>query len=219
MSVGVGQLALEIVEQVRLLEREQIEAIDRLVDLLAVHDPATGAHSRRIGMYAARLAEAADLGPGRVSAIGLAAPLHDIGKLAIPDAVLLKPGPLDSAERALMERHAQIGHDLLADTRLALFDAGAEIALTHHERFDGGGYPAGVAGDRIPLAGRIVAIADAYDFLVNDRPYHRPVSRSRAIESLRAEGDSHFDPYLLDLFIECLDAILNDPSNRCAPGG
>jgi putative two-component system response regulator len=201
-------MAAEFAERERSLEAGQVAVLRRLTDLLVLRDPGTGVHSRRIGAYAAGLASAWGLSAGEVRDLARAAPLHDIGKLAIPDAILLKPGPLDPAERELMRRHARIGHDLLAGTGTPLLELAAEIALTHHERFDGGGYPDGLVGGAIPLAGRIVAIADSFDFLVTDRPYHEAVGPTRALAVLLAERGGHFDPALLDRFAEGIVAIL-----------
>ena len=156
----------------------------------------------------ALLARAHGLDEGAVRAIGLAAPMHDVGKVAIPDSILLKPGPLSPGERDVMKRHAQIGHDILAYSGSPLLDLAGEIALTHHERFDGGGYPAGLPGEKIPLAGRIVAIADVFDALVSDRPYRPRLPMERALEIMRAGRGAHFDPILLDCFMDNLDAVL-----------
>lgn len=203
-----GMAVIDLAERERLLDRRQIEILTRLADLIALRDHETGVHSRRIGSYSARLARAYQLPEEQVRNIGLAAPLHDIGKLAIPDAILLKPGPLDPAEREVMQRHAKIGFDVLAGTGAPFLDQAAEIALTHHERFDGSGYPCGLAADEIPIAGRIVAIADSFDFLISDRPYHQGVTPLQAIKVLLAERGSHFDPLLLDCFSEVLPSIV-----------
>jgi putative two-component system response regulator len=209
-------VSVELAERERLLDRRQIEILDRLAGLVALRDPETGVHSGRIGAVSARLARACRLPEQQAREIGLAAPLHDIGKLAIPDAVLLKPGPLDAAERELMQGHAKIGHDVLAGTGVPLMDLAAEIALTHHERFDGSGYPRGLAAGEIPIAGRIVAIADAFDFLVSDRPYHRAITPRQAIKVLSTERGSHFDPFVLDSFTEVLPAIVVEADRQLA---
>jgi putative two-component system response regulator len=205
---GEGSAAVELAERERLLLRRQMEILGRLGDLLALRDLETGGHSRRIGFYTAGLGHALGLPAEKVRGLALAAPLHDIGKLAIPDAILLKPGPLDPAERETMRRHAEIGHDLLVGAGSELLDLAAEIALSHHERFDGSGYPFGLAGKEIPLGGRIVAIADSFDFLVSDRPYHDAVAPEQAIAGLLAARGEHFDPALLDCFVENLVRIL-----------
>jgi putative two-component system response regulator len=190
------------------LERCEAEILSRLADLFTLRDPTTSAHLQRIGLHAARLAWAHGLDEELVQRLELASSVHDIGKLAIPDAILLKPGPLTGREQELMRRHVQVGYDLLSGSGLPLLDLAAEIALTHHEWFDGTGYPLALAGEEIPIAGRIVAIADSFDFLVSDRPYHAAVVPERAIATLLAERGTHFDPTLLDLFSENLESIV-----------
>jgi putative two-component system response regulator len=174
--------------------------IERLSALVARRDFKNGIHTCRVGEFAALIGGAAGLSEETVHNLRHAAPMHDIGKLALPDSILRKPGPLSAAERSLMQRHAEIGHELLAGTGSPLLDLAAEIALTHHERFDGSGYPHGMKGFEIPLSGRIVSIADVYDALTSDRPYREAVSSSRAIEAMFAERGTHFDPTLLDRF-------------------
>ena len=170
-------------------------------------DLETGAHIRRIGEFSAFLADAHGLSPEDVEAIRLAAPMHDVGKVAIPDSVLLKPGKLDPDERELVERHAEIGHDILAGSTAQLLDLAAEIALIHHEKVDGSGYPNGLQGDDIPIAGRIVAVADVYDALTSDRPYRPALSVDEAVRIMVAGRGTHFDAELLDLFLDRLDAV------------
>lgn len=179
-----------------------LETIERLSGLIAHRDFKTGIHTRRVGDYAALIALACGLGGDAVHDIRHAAPMHDIGKLAMPDSILLNPGPLSWAERTFVQRHAQIGHDLLVGTGSTLLDLAAEIALTHHEHFDGGGYPHGLSGPEIPVSGRIVAIADAFDALTSDRPYRGAVAAPRALELMATERGTRFDPTLLDLFVE-----------------
>jgi hypothetical protein len=133
-----------------------------------------------------------------------AAPLHDVGKVAIPDAILLKPGKLTVQERAIVETHAEEGHRLLKGSSSAILDLAATIALSHHEKWDGSGYPRGVAGEAIPIEGRIVAIADVFDALTSDRVYRKAFAVGEAVEMIRAERGKHFDPVLLDAFLELL---------------
>ncbi|HWW67716.1 MAG TPA: HD domain-containing phosphohydrolase, partial [Solirubrobacterales bacterium] len=194
----------------------QTEMLERLSKVIARRDLKTGIHTRRVGEYSAFLARACGLGEEEVQSIRQAAPMHDIGKLAIPDAILLKPGPLSSAESRFMQRHAQIGHDLLAGAGSPLLDLAAEIALTHHENFDGNGYPHGLRGFEIPIAGRIVAIADVFDALISDRPYRKAVSPQRAVATMIVGRGARFDPSLLDFFTENLDSILEGLGPRSA---
>jgi len=133
-----------------------------------------------------------------------AAPLHDVGKVAIPDAILLKPGKLTAEERAIVETHAEEGHRLLKGSSSAILDLAATIALSHHEKWDGSGYPRGVRGEAIPIEGRIVAIADVFDALSSDRVYRKAFPVEEAVAMMRSERGKHFDPVLLDAFLEVL---------------
>src|SRR5581483_5519882 len=152
------------------------------------------------------LAERLGLEPERCELIRAASALHDVGKIAIPDRILLKPGPLTAAERRDMERHAGIGHALLSGSSSELLEVAAVIALTHHERYDGRGYPRGLAGTEIPLEGRIASIADVYDALTSARVYRAALPAEQAIALLRAGRGTQFDPLVLDLFLDLVHA-------------
>lgn len=130
-----------------------------------------------------------------------AAPMHDVGKVGIPDSILLKPGRLDEDEFAIMKQHSTIGHQILSGSDSSLLQMAAEIALSHHEKFDGSGYPAGLAGTSIPLPGRIVAVADVFDALTSARPYKKAWEMEQAVAFLKDNRNSHFDP-------DCVDALL-----------
>ena len=207
-ATEVREALVDVAERERLIDRQRAEMLRRLSEAVGQRDLETGAHIRRIGRHSALLARAYGLDEETVRAIGLAAPMHDVGKVAIPDSILLKPGALSTGEREVMQRHAQIGHDILAYSGSPLLDLAGEIALTHHERFDGKGYPAGLPGEKIPLAGRIVAIADVFDALISDRPYRPRLRLERAIEIMQEGRGTHFDPTLLDCFMENMDAVL-----------
>ena len=140
------------------------------------------------------------LDAGEVDLIRQAAPLHDIGKLGVPDAILLKPGPLDAAERARMQTHADIGRRILGGSLSPVLRLAEEIAHTHHERWDGAGYPRGLAGDAIPLVGRIVAVADVFDALTHARPYKPAWPADRAFAELCAQAGRQFDPGVVNAF-------------------
>jgi putative two-component system response regulator len=168
----------------------------------------TPGHLERIGEYSRLLARAAGLGTEEAERIRLAAPLHDVGKVAIADAILLKEGELDIAEREEMQRHAEAGHELLGGCTSDILQLAGEIALTHHERFDGRGYPQGLSDDTIPLPGRIVAVADVFDALICDRPHRRAMSLEDAVKVMLRGRGAHFDPRLLDHFLLDLDAML-----------
>ncbi len=158
-------------------------------------------HTQRVSRYAQRLAEAAGMGTARSTVIGLASALHDVGKLEMPDGLLTKPGALTARERVMIQSHAERGHAILAGQGAPFTELAATIAFTHHERWDGGGYPRGLRGEEIPLEGRIAAIADVFDALTSDRPYRRAMSRGDALALMQAGSGAHFDPILLELFI------------------
>jgi len=134
--------------------------------------------------------------------------MHDIGKLGTPDHILLKPGPLTPEEFDIMKRHAVIGYEILKDSQSRVLRAGAVIAHSHHEKFDGSGYPQGLAGEAIPLHGRIVAVADVFDALTSERPYKKAWEVARAVEFIRAGAGAHFDPRCVDAFLARIDPML-----------
>jgi putative two-component system response regulator len=178
-----------------------IEMLARLAAAAEFRDDDTGQHTRRVGNLSVAIAERLDVPELDVGLIRLAAPLHDVGKIALPDAILCKPGKLTPAEFEQMKTHATIGGQMLAGSAFALLEVAEEIALTHHERWDGSGYPAGLAGEAIPIAGRIVAVADVYDALTHVRPYKAAWSKSDAIAEITTDAGSHFDPGVVDAFV------------------
>jgi putative two-component system response regulator len=184
------------------LTRASADTVLRLSRAVEYRDDDTGAHTLRVARYSEDLARAAGVDSATCEQLLLASPLHDAGKVGIPDAVLLKPGKLTDEERSVMQQHAQLGYDLLRDSAFEALELAAEIALTHHEKVDGTGYPRGLRGDEIPLSGRIVAIADVYDALTQDRVYRPRFSVEEATTIMRADRGAHFDPVLLDLFFE-----------------
>ena len=187
-------------------EIAQAETVRRLSMAVEFRDEDTGAHIERIGRFSTLLAEAIGMSPEFCRRIGHAAPLHDVGKVAIPDAILLKPGPLTAEERAIVETHAEEGHRLLRGSSSSILDMGATIALSHHERWDGDGYPRGIAAENIPIEGRIVAIADVFDALTSHRVYRNAFSVEQAVEMMLEQAARHFDPVLLHKFMEVLDS-------------
>jgi putative two-component system response regulator len=134
--------------------------------------------------------------------------LHDIGKIALPDHILRKPAPLSASERRIVETHTELGRTILSGSREPLLLLGADIAWTHHERFDGGGYPRRLAGDAIPLAGRIVAVADVFDALISDRVYRPALPVAEVVATMRAERSAHFDPDVLDALLGAIPEAL-----------
>jgi putative two-component system response regulator len=186
----------------------QEETIHRLASAAEMRDIETGKHIERMSQYCALIAEQLGLAPERVELLRMASPLHDVGKIGIPDAVLLKPGRLDAQERQEIERHPDIGYQILADSDSELLRLAASLALTHHERYDGTGYPRGISGDQIPIEGRIAAVADVFDALTSDRVYRPALSVTDAVRMMVSERGKHFDPDVLDTFVGCLDAIV-----------
>jgi putative two-component system response regulator len=181
-------------------ERETVIRLSRAADS---RDPETGAHILRMAHYSRLIAQRLGLSAADQDLLLEAAPLHDIGKVGIPDHILLKPGKLDPDEFAIMKRHAAIGHDILAGSSSPMLQAAASIALSHHEKFDGSGYPRGLAGDAIPLFARICALADVFDALTSARPYKPAWDEARAVALLRESSGQHFDP-------SCVAAFLTD---------
>lgn len=185
----------------------QIETIERLALAAEYRDKGTGAHVRRIGQYSALLGRCLHLAPGEVEVLQYASQLHDVGKIGIPDSILLKPGQLHEEEWAIMRQHTRIGARILSGSSSRFLQVGEEIALTHHERWDGDGYPRGLSSDDIPLYGRICAVADVFDALTTHRPYRDAVPVPEALDKMKEERGKHFDPELLDLFLENLDRV------------
>jgi response regulator RpfG family c-di-GMP phosphodiesterase len=210
----VRERTCELERTIAGLDAAQIETVRRLCQAVEFRDQDTGTHVARVSAFAARVARRAGLDADRCVLIERATPLHDVGKVAIPDSVLLKPGALTPDERALMETHAEIGHRLLDGSQSPVLQLAASIALTHHERYDGSGYPRGLAGEHIPIEGRIVAIADVFDALTSDRPYRPAMTVAQALDILRAGRGTHFDPFLLDQF----EADLNRSTRLRAAG-
>jgi putative two-component system response regulator len=199
---------LEMVERLAASERDLRRAYDetvaRLSRAIEYHDGDTGAHDQRVGSYVLAIALELGVDRDRAELLRLVSPLHDIGKIAIPAALLQKPGPLTYRERRAVERHAAVGHDLLAGSGNELLETAATIAWTHHERWDGTGYPRRLAGDEIPLEGRIVAVADVFDALTSDRAY-RPRLSAGAARAHVADGTGKaFDPAVVDAFLRAV---------------
>ncbi|MDP1607657.1 MAG: response regulator [Rhodocyclaceae bacterium] len=201
-------LAGEVDKATATIREREREAVLRLSRAAEFRDPETGAHLLRMSNYTRLIAERLGLPRTDVELIFEAAPMHDIGKVGIPDAILLKPGRLDEAEFVIMKRHAEIGHQILGDSTSDLLRAAAEIALTHHEKFDGSGYPRGLAGAAIPLHGRIVAVADVFDALTSERPYKRAWPLEDARGFLQENSGTHFDPACVDAFLAAWEGAL-----------
>jgi HD-GYP domain-containing protein (c-di-GMP phosphodiesterase class II)/methylmalonyl-CoA mutase cobalamin-binding subunit len=186
------------------LEIAQAETVQRLSMAVEFRDEDTGAHIERIGRFSVLLAEHIGMDAEFCERLKHAAPLHDVGKVAIPDAILLKPGPLTPEERAIVETHAEEGHRLVRGSSSSILDMAATIALSHQEKWDGTGYPRGLKGEAIPIEGRIVAVADVFDALTSDRVYREAFAVEEAVQMMREQRGRHFDPVLLDAFMEVL---------------
>jgi CHASE2 domain-containing sensor protein len=201
--VSIQNLALEqaVRERTAELHETQLEVVERLARAADWRDEDTGQHIERIGLMAERLGAAAGLTEREAETLRHAAVLHDIGKIGVPDRVLLKPGKLTPDEWEIMKTHAEIGASMLAGSRSPLVQMAEVIARTHHERWDGTGYPAGLEGHDIPLVGRIVAICDVFDALRSRRPYKDAWPAPAAIAEVADQRGRHFDPELVDLFL------------------
>jgi putative two-component system response regulator len=210
------QLEQAVFERTRALHSTHLEIVERLARAAEYRDDNTGEHTRRVGRLAGLLARTLGLSEADARTIQRAAPLHDVGKVGVPDAILLKPAALSPGEFDIIKTHAIMGAKILSGSRVPLLRMAEEIALTHHERWDGRGYPNGRVGEGIPLAGRIVALADAFDAMTHDRPYQRGLDPARALEVVRDERARHFDPQVVDAFKDVFDhyvGSLESPSD------
>ncbi len=193
-------LQYQVDKSVTEIHERELETLAKLAKAGAVRDRTTGNHLLRMAKYSALIGTHLGLGAETVHVLEVAAPMHDIGKIGIPDSVLLKEGPLTDAENVLMQTHPRIGYDILKGSPSKYLSMGAIIALGHHEKFDGSGYPNGLHGDDIPLVARIVAVADVFDALVNERPYKHAWALDEGMAFVRAERGKHFDPACVDAF-------------------
>jgi len=196
-----GQMYRERNEALKEVTRAHHHALLQLAQAADLRDDDTGVHIVRIGFLAEALALKLGQPASFARMLRKAAPMHDIGKIGTPDRVLKKPGPLSTEERAEMNRHPAMGAEILGRSRIPLFQLAAEVALTHHERFDGTGYPRGLAGTDIPLSGRITSVVDFYDALTMARCYRPAFDSETAIGMLVAERGRAFDPEIVDAFV------------------
>ena len=204
------QLACEETVQNRTIELQEtrLKVIQHLGRAAEFKDNETGRHVIRMSHYSRIIACALGWEENICDRIFQAAPMHDVGKIGIPDHILLKPGPLDEDEWALMKKHPQMGADILTGDHSELLEMARFIAINHHEKWDGSGYPNGIAGDNIPIEARIVAIADVFDALTTKRPYKEAWSVDKAIELLKKDSGTHFDAKLVEIFINSLPQVL-----------
>lgn len=201
-------LAGEVARATATIAANEEDTLLALARAAEYRDPETGAHVQRMAGYSRLIAAALGLSPDEQTLIHKAAPLHDLGKLGTPDHILLKPGRLTPEEFEVMKQHASIGWEILNQHTSPTLRIGAEIAWSHHEKWDGSGYPRGLAGDRIPIHGRIVAVADVFDALTSERPYKRAWSVEEARGYLESARGTHFDPACVDAFLGRWDDVL-----------
>ena len=202
VEVIEGRVAkAELVKQKQELFKARTETMERLAVAAELRDDSTGEHSYRVGRLACLLAKEAGCDDETIFMIDIAARLHDVGKIGIPDGILLKPGKLNGSERLVMEMHAEIGADVLVKSEIPHINMAEEIARYHHERWDGTGYPAKIGGREIPLAVRITTLADVYDALTHKRPYKAAWTVEASLTEILSLRGKYFDPELTDLFL------------------
>ena len=193
-------------ERTRQLAEAQVEILNQLSIVSEYQDDDTGLHTQRIGALAALVARELGQTNEEVELIRLAAPLHDVGKVGVPNHILLKSGNLMPSEFEIMRSHTTVGGEIFAKSKFPLFQLARQIALYHHERWDGMGYPQRLKGEQIPVAPRIVAVVDAFDALTQGRPYKKAVSFQAAVSEIKAQSGSQFDPHIVDVFMRCMTA-------------
>lgn len=198
----------EVLVAERKLQQAQLETIHRLVIATEYRDANTASHIMRMSRYCELLAKKKRLDPAEVTLIFQASPMHDIGKISTPHEILTKPGKLDIEEWSIMKRHTLVGADILSNSHSRLLQAGESIALSHHERWDGTGYPNGLRGDDIPLIARICSVADVFDALTSERAYKHAFSNAESMGILIKNAGTHFDPELVELFQESKHEIM-----------
>lgn len=210
LALANQQKACESIVQIqtRELQESQKAAIYMLGEAGHYNDTDTGAHIWRMAAYSAAIARAADWSVAQVKMLRLSAPMHDTGKIGIPDEILKAPRKLTPEEWVVMKTHTNIGYEILNQSQIPIFSMAQEIALSHHEKWDGSGYPQGLAGEDIPESARIVAIADVFDALTMSRPYKEPWPVEKAFDVIKQDSGSHFDPSLSELFLNIKSEIM-----------
>ena len=201
-------------ERTQDLRNSQLEIVHRLGQVAESRDPETGRHITRMSRVCAHLGKTIGMSPADCETLLHAAPMHDIGKVAVPDSILHKPGPLNDVERDRMRLHPTVGAEILSGSRSPIVQMAEEIALTHHERWDGSGYPRGLRGTEIPLVGRICAVGDVFDALISARSYKRAWSIDDALEELQRQAGELLDPEL----VEALVSVRDDLPGLIEPG-
>jgi putative two-component system response regulator len=208
LEAEVTKRTEELKQAFEKIKAASLDTIYRLSMASEYKDADTGAHIKRVSRYSAAVARRMGLDERTIETILYAAPMHDLGKIGIPDQILLKPARLDPAEWKIMKQHTVIGANILKGSDAEFIRLGEIIAKSHHEKWDGSGYPQSLAGKDIPIAGRITAIADAFDALTSKRPYKEPFSVEKSLAIIREGRGSHFDPDVVDAFFAIQDEIL-----------
>ncbi|HZY09442.1 MAG TPA: HD domain-containing phosphohydrolase, partial [Ilumatobacteraceae bacterium] len=206
LRVRTTELEELVTARTQDLEEQHYEAFERLAVIAEYRDPDSGEHSSRVGELAYEIALALGEDGGWADELRLAGRLHDVGKVGVPDSILQKPGALTDAEFEIMKTHTTIGATVFAGSRSTLIQLAAEVAISHHERWDGSGYPFGLAGDKIPLSGRIVAVADVYDALVTVHRYKHAWTSSDAVDHMVAGKGTQFEPRIVDALVDVIAA-------------
>jgi HD-GYP domain-containing protein (c-di-GMP phosphodiesterase class II) len=217
LSFGILDLAL--IKQQRDLRLVHLDSLNQLARAAELRDDNTGAHVARVGRLSEIVAEKLGLSSEMVQDIGYAAPLHDLGKIGIPDTILLKPGRLTPEEFEIMKTHTIEGAEILSGTEAPVIEVAREIALYHHERWDGNGYPDGLSGEDIPLAARIVSVVDTFEAVTSRRPYSEERTVEEACKILIENKGKQFDPTIVDVFVTNLDEILGARKDINQPSG
>ena len=202
-----AQLEEAVRERTAELRKTQLEVIERLANATESRDQETGMHLERISRMCEKVGLALGMTPTEAETLRNASLLHDVGKIGVPDAVLLRPGELSDEDRRVMRRHTTVGAKIVSGSSSPVMRMAEQIALTHHERWDGGGYPQGLVGEAIPLPGRICAVCDVFDALLSARPYKEPWPYQEALDELRRERGHHFDPAVVDAFLSIVDDL------------
>ncbi len=197
----------EVTRAQREVQAGHLDTIRRLTLAAEYKDHDTAGHIERIGRYAQVVGLAMHLRPGLVDLLAHAAPMHDVGKLGIPDSILLKPGPLDDNERTIMNTHTTIGAQILAGSTSSVIQMGERVALTHHEMWNGAGYPNGLSGEEIPREARICTVVDFFDALTMDRPYRKAVPNDEVVAMILEENGTRFDPAVVEVFLDVRSEI------------
>lgn len=202
-----GRLENEVRNRTAEISHREEEICVRLTSACEYRDLETGSHNRRLGIYASELAELIGWEKKLIYEVRIAASMHDIGKIGVPDNILFKEGRLSTKEFKVMKEHTQIGAKILSGSPIPLLNMAKDIALCHHEKWDGSGYPNNVAKDSIPQSARLVAVIDVYDALVHQRVYRPPIPEEKALEMMNRDKGTHFDPEIFDLFIQVLPKL------------